>query len=159
MSQRPFKEGDKIRCIQADEAYGLLYDSIYTLSGYDRRDLIRVKELDDKLAWYHTRFELFVEKKESSVEFKLILWDDWIEDIEKRIKEELKQDEAVATIELDDLLYGPSLDKENPQKFCEYHSFNNIYENYVFVTHHNEPNCYWYINGDGKTLIYKPQLA
>jgi len=158
MLNYPFKEGDKIRCIEADAGYGLLYDSVYTVSGYGHVDLVKVKELDQKLAWYNTRFELFEEKKSYTAQFKVVKWNDWCEAIRLRIAEELKQDEGVAEVDLEDLIYGPALDPTNPSPFCKFHMFHNIYENNVFVEDHKEKDCWWYINSDAD-LIYKPQLA
>ncbi len=151
---RKFNIGDRVLCIEPQGSEGL-HSLEYTIRRYQCNNLVELVEIPGASAWFDTRFELVVKPQI----FKIVLWDDWIEAIEKRIKEELAQDEAVADIELNDLLYGPSLDEEDPQKFCAYHSMNNIYENYVFVTHYKERNCYWYINGDGTTLIYKPQLA
>jgi hypothetical protein len=152
---RKFKQGDKVLCIESDLIYGLTEGIVYTVKGYQTEDLVMLLEFPGVTAWFDKRFSLS-SRNES---FKIVLWDDWIEAIEKRIKEELAEDEMVATVELDDFLYGPSLDREDPQKFCSYHSMNDIYENYVFVTHYKEKNVYWYINGEGTSMIYKPQLG
>jgi hypothetical protein len=127
----------------------------YTIRRYQTANLVELKEIPGVAAWFDTRFEL-VEKPKV---FKIVKWEDWCEAIRLRIKEELSRDEAVAEIDLEDLMYGPALNPDDPSPFCKYHMFHNIYENYVFVEDHKQKDCWWYINGDGTSLIYKPQLA
>lgn len=79
--------------------------------------------------------------------FKIISIEEWLKDIEKNIQ----------TLPATELLYGPKLDRENLKEFCEYYMFDNIYEDHVFVKHHEEPDCYWWIEGYNTTLIYKPK--
>ena len=91
----------------------------------------------------------------NTITFKILSWVEWSEAISKRIAEELKH----GNITVDDLIFAPKLDPDNPKDFCKIFAWDDVYENNVFVKDHKEDNCYWFINGDTTSLIYKPKLA
>ena len=147
-----FKVGDTVKC-KTGQSCGpdLIFGNHYKVTRTSQNYLYFGND-----AWDYNRFEL-VESNES---FIIREWNDWVDDIIKRTSEQLKGllnngfDEDVS---VDSLIHGPKLDPENPREFCGYYMFSNIYENNVFVKHHKEPNCYWYISSDTTSLIYKPK--
>lgn len=82
-----------------------------------------------------------------------------IQEIGDRLKGELKYDiegGAVNEVTVDDLIHAPKLDPEDPKPFCKRFVFDGIYENNIFVRHHSDKSCFWFISGDTTSLIYKP---
>ena len=99
--------------------------------------------------------------KKQTVTFELWEWSEWVEGIISRIKGEIKYDiegGSVNEITVDNLIHAPALDPENPKAFCKHFMFDNIYENRVFVRHHSDKDCFWFINSEDTFLIYKPQI-
>lgn len=97
--------------------------------------------------------------------FKILEWSEWVSAIEMNLRVQVKgsqddpNDYLGYYVSIDDLIHAPKLDPENPKDFCQRFTFDGVYINHVFVKHHKEPNCYWYINSDDTTLIYKPLLS
>ena len=90
-----------------------------------------------------------------TITFKVISWQDWSDDLMKRVLSEIQNN---MDFDLEDLVYGPALDPENPKPFCSNFMFNALYEDRVFVRHHTYKDSYWFINGDSTCLLYKPKL-
>ena len=89
------------------------------------------------------------------ISFKVISWDDWSNAITKRIIEELRY---AVDLDVEDLIFAPKLDPENPKDFCKRFVFDELYEDRVFVRHNTNKDSYWFINGDSTCLLYKPKL-
>jgi hypothetical protein len=91
----------------------------------------------------------------TNLTFKVISWQDWSDALMKNVLSEIQIN---MDLDLEDLVYGPALDPENPKPFCSNFMFNELYEDRVFVRHHTDKDSYWFINGDSTCLLYKPKL-
>jgi len=89
------------------------------------------------------------------ITFKVLSWQNWSDAIVAKTQIELNIN---IDIDIEDLIYGPALDPENPKPFCSKFMFNKLYEDRVFVRHHTDKDSYWFINGDSTCLLYKPKL-
>jgi hypothetical protein len=87
--------------------------------------------------------------------FKVISWQDWSDAIMEKVRSEIKSN---MDLDIEDLVYGPALDSDNPKPFCSRFMFNELYEDRVFVRDHKNNDCYWFINGDSTCFLYKPKL-
>ena len=90
------------------------------------------------------------------ITFKVISWDDWSNAITEKITEELR---IGSDIDVEDLIFAPKLDPDDPRPFCKTFMWDDVYENRVFVRVHSNKDCYWFINSDSTCLIYHPKLA
>lgn len=92
--------------------------------------------------------------------FEVWEWDKWVRKIVDQFKTELNGQCTPTDINLmiTDLLKAPALDPENLLPFCTHFMFEDIYQDRIFVSHHTDPNSYWFINGDHTCLIYNPRM-
>ena len=151
-----FKVGDTVKCLNGCGP-DLITGDTYTITKIEEYIYLYFEKTG---GWDYDRFELVRSSNEES--FIVREWAEWTADIVKRTSEQVKESFGdpngyLDNISIEDLIHSPNLDPENPAAFCKRHMFNNIYENYVFVKHHKDPTCYWYISSDDTTLIYKPK--
>jgi hypothetical protein len=152
----PFKVGDTVK-VKLGLGKILTVGSIHTISRINKDNYIHLDS--DVRGWYPERFELV--KRLNTVSFEVWEWSEWVDDIVGRLKKELRYDfdgNPFAEVTVEDLLFSSKLDPDNPLPFCNEYMVSNIYENHIFVKHYKEKDCYWYINSDSTTLIYKPKL-
>lgn len=148
-----FKIGDKVKCINPVPSE-FLNAGNYTVRDYQSKDLVQLMEIPGNAAWFDNRFEL-IELEEPCIKFKVMTWEEWSADILVNIADEM----SCGNIDLEDIVYSPFLDFNDPKPFCAHHMFNGIYRNRVMVKHYTEKDCFWYINSDDTILIYKPDLV
>jgi hypothetical protein len=95
------------------------------------------------------------------IAFEVWDWSEWEEDINKRLKGELKHDlndDPIAEITVMDLLYAPALNTQNPQPFCKAFNLTKCYEDRIFVRHIHDKDSFWFINGEDTCLVYRPKV-
>jgi hypothetical protein len=156
-----FKKGDKVRCIQP--AYRLTENRVYTIDGYGDEsegfgfgDLVKLKEVpysqNVNNLWFQYRFEL-VEAYNPTPSFKIIEWKDWVNDTTNRIEKAIND----GSLSIFFVVTASKLDMDDLNPFCKEYCCEGVYESNVFVKHHSEKDCYWYVSNEA-TLIYKPKL-